>query len=300
MEKHYYTLSEFYKNKIGRKVYKISLDAGFSCPNKDGEKGIGGCLFCSRAPFIGDNALDLLTQIENVKELIKNKSKDALYIIYLEAGSNTYGNVEKLKSIYEPLIRLENVVGLSIGTRCDCINDDILEYLIDLSKRTYLSIELGLQSCHDETLRKMNRNHTQMEFTNTVKKLKNANIDVVVHIINGLPSENERMMLETAKYVNSLGVSGIKIHMLYIEKDTSFYNYYINNPFKLLSKEEYISITAKQLQLLNSSIIIHRIISNPDIKKLYKPEWLVGKFTLLNDIDSYLSAHSIYQGQLTE
>lgn len=300
MDKHYNTLNDFYRNKFGQKVVKISIDAGLTCPNRDGKKGLGGCIFCSKAPYIGDKDDNLINQISKIKSLISNKARNAKYIIYLEAGTNTYASVEKLKSIYEPLLEMKDVVGLNIGTRCDCLEEDVLNYLKALSKRTYLTIELGLQSCHNETLKFLNRNHTQEEFTNAVKKLHDIGIDVIVHIINGLPNETEKMMIDTAKYVNSLNVSGIKIHMLYIERDTPLFSYYQKNQFHILSKEEYFHITAKQLQLLNNNIIIHRIISNPDIKKLYKPEWLVGKFTLLNDIDKYLSSNSIFQGQFCD
>ncbi len=299
MEKHYYTLNDFYKEKFGRKVIKLSLDAGFSCPNKDGKKGLGGCTFCTYTPYIGNNKDDLITQVNKMKELVKNKSRDAKYIVFLEAGSNTYSEIDKLKNVYEPLIGLDDVVGINIATRCDCLSDEIIDYLSDLSKRTYLTIELGLQSSHNSTLRALNRNHTKEEFSRAIKKLRKANIDVVVHIINGLPNETEEMMIETAKYVNTLGINGIKIHMLYVERDSSFYNLYQKNPFTFLSKEEYISILAKQLQVLNRNIVIHRIISNPNIKKLYKPEWLIGKFTLLNDIDKYLYENNIYQGDFT-
>ena len=299
MEKHYNTLSDYYKRKFGQKIIKLSLDANFSCPNKDGKKGIGGCIFCTHTPYIGNSKDDLVTQVKKMKDLVKEKSRNAKYIIYLEAGSNTYASVDKLKSIYEGLIKLDDVVGINIGTRCDCLNDDVMAYLIDLSKRTYLTVELGLQSCHNSTLNALNRNHTKEEFSKAVRSLKKAKIDVVVHIINGLPNETEKMMIETAKYVNSLGINGIKIHMLYVEKDSKFYDLYNNNSFHLLTKEEYISILAKQLQVLNKDIVIHRIISNPDIKKLYKPEWLIGKFSLLNDIDKYLCENNIYQGDLT-
>lgn len=298
-EKHYYTLDKYYKEKFGCKVFKVSLDAGFTCPNKDGTKGVGGCIFCSKAPFIGDYRKDLLTQFEEVKNMLHKKWKEAKYIVYLEANSNTYANVEKLKSIYESLIKIENVVGLNIGTRCDCLNEEILDYLEDLNKRTFLTIELGLQSSFDKTLEFLNRHHTKDEFTNAVKKLKDRGINVVVHIINGLPNETEDMMLETAKYVNSLHVDGIKIHMLYIEEDTALRGIYRNNPFKLLTKEEYIKIVVNQLQLLNKNMVIHRITSDPNKNKLIAPEWLVKKFIVLNDIDKYMRMNNIYQGDLT-
>ena len=296
-EKHYNTLNEFYRKKFGTKVFKISLNADFTCPNKDGSKGLGGCIFCSDTPYIGDKNKSLIEQFNEIKTMLHKKWKEAKYIVYLEANSNTYASVDKLKEIYEPLIKLDNVVGLNIGTRCDCLSDDVLEYLSDLNKRTFLTVELGLQSSFDETLEYINRRHTKEDFVNAVIKLKEHKIAVVAHIINGLPGENEDMMIETAKFINSLDIDGIKIHMLYIENGTKLANIYKNNPFHILTKDEYIKIVTKQLKVLKKDIVIHRITGDPDKSKLIAPEWLVKKFVVLNDIDKYLKINDIYQGE---
>lgn len=294
--KHYNTLNDFYRKKFGTKVFKISLDANFSCPNKDGKVGTGGCIFCTGAPYIGDKTKTLLTQFEEIKNMLHKKWKEAKYIIYLEANSNTYSNVKHLKEIYEPLIKLDNVIGLNIGTRCDCLEDEILDYLEDLNKRTYLTIELGLQSSHDNTLKFINRGHTKKQFEEAVIELKKRNINVVVHIINGLPGENMDMMLETCIFLNKLQIDGIKIHMLYLEKGSKLAKIYQKAPFPILTKEEYIEIVAKQLEILNKNIVIHRITSDPDREKVIEPKWLIKKFCILNDIDKYLKEHNIYQG----
>ena len=292
-EKHYNTLTNFYQNKFNSKVFKVSLNAGFSCPNKK----TGGCTFCTLTPYIGDVNKSLETQFEEVKTMLLKKWPKAKYIAYLEAGSNTFGNVNQLKNIYEPLLKIDGVIGLNIGTRCDCLNKEILDYLEDLSKRTYLTIELGLQSMHNKTLKRINRGHTKEDFTKAVKELKKRNINVVVHIINGLPGETKDMMIETAKYVNSLNVDGIKIHMLYLENDSKLYQEYKENPFHILSKDEYIEIVANQLEYLNKNIVIHRITGDPDKEKLVTPTWLIKKFVVLNDIDKYLKKNDIYQGK---
>ena len=292
-EKHYNTLTNFYQNKFNSKVFKVSLNAGFSCPNKK----TGGCTFCTLTPYIGDVNKSLETQFEEVKTMLLKKWPKAKYIAYLEAGSNTYGNVNKLKNIYEPLLKIDGVIGLNIGTRCDCLNKEILDYLEDLSKRTYLTIELGLQSMHNKTLKRINRGHTKEDFTKAVKELKKRNINVVVHIINGLPGETKDMMIETAKYVNFLNVDGIKIHMLYLENDSKLYQEYKENPFHILSKDEYIEIVSNQLEYLNKNIVIHRITGDPDKEKLVTPTWLIKKFVVLNDIDKYLKKNDIYQGK---
>ncbi len=295
-QKHYYTLNDFYRRKFNSKVFKISLDAGFTCPNKDGKIGFGGCIFCNGAPYIGDKKDSLLEQFEKIKEMLHKKWKEAKYIVYLEANSNTYADVDTLKMIYEPLIKLDGVVGLNIGTRCDCLSEEILDYLEDLNTRTFLTVELGLQSSFDETLKMINRGHTRLDFTTAVNKLKERGIKVVVHIINGLPHETEDMMIETAKYVNSLGVHGIKIHMLYIEKGMPLAKLYNENPFPILTKDEYIKIVASQLKELDKNVVIHRITGDPDKEKLITPDWLVKKFVVLNDIDKYLYVNDIYQG----
>lgn len=295
-EKHYNTLNNFYRNKFGTKVFKISLDAGFSCPNKK----TGGCTFCTHTPYIGDKNDDLITQFDKVKEMLHKKWKDGKYIAYLEAGSNTYGSVEHLKEVYEPLIKLPNVVGLNIGTRPDCLSDEILDYLEDLSKRTYLSVELGLQSSFNETLKLINRGHTKEDYTKAVKSLKKRNINVIAHIINGLPNETPEMMIETCKYLNSLNIDGIKIHMLYLENDSKMYEDYKLHPFHILTKDEYIQIVGEELKVLNKNIVIHRITGDPDKDKIIEPKWLLKKFVLLNDIDKYLKENDIWQGQLVQ
>ena len=297
-EKRYYTLDRFYKEKFGCKVFKVSLDAGFTCPNKDGNKGTGGCIFCSKTPYIGDKNKSLIEQFDEIREMLHKKWKEAKYRVYWGANSNTYASVDKLKAIYEPLIKIENVVGLNIGTRCDCLNDEILDYLEDLNKRTFLTVELGLQSSFDKTLEYLNRHHTKNEFTDAVNALKKRGINVVIHIINGLPGETKNMMLKTAEYVNSLEPHGIKIHMLYIEENTALADIYRKEPFKMLTKDEYIEIVASQLQVLNKNIVIHRITSDPDKNKLISPYWLIKKFVVLNDLDKYLQKHNIKQGSI--
>lgn len=297
--KRYYTLNNFYRNKFNSKVFKVSLDAGFSCPNKDGTKSFGGCIFCTRTPYIGDKSDDLITQFNKIKNMLHKKWKEAKYIVYFEAGSNTYSGVETLKRTFEPFLKIENVVGINIGTRCDCLDKSILSYLEELSKKTFLTVELGLQSMHDKTLKFINRGHTLKEFDDAVKNLKMRGINVVVHIINGLPFETKEMMLETVKHINKLRVDGIKFHMLYLEDDSTLTKYYKKNPFGILSKDEYISIVCEQLRYLDKNIVIHRITSDPDRKKLLTPAWLVKKFVVLNDIDKYMLKNDIYQGDLT-
>lgn len=292
--KRYHTFNYFLKNKFNSKVFKIALDAGFSCPNKK----TGGCIFCSEGSKsnITNNKIDVLKQFDEEKMIMHHKWPEGLYIPYLQANTNTMDTVENLKKIYEPLLKEENVVGFAIATRPDAITDDVLEYLTDINNRTFLMIELGLQSCHDETLKYINRGHDVKTFENMVKKLKERNIFVVAHIINGLPGETKEMMIETAKYLNKLDIDAIKIHMLHIVKNTKLAEIYKENPFKILSKEEYIDIVCEQLTYLKPEIVIERITGDPIKENLIAPDWLIKKFVLLNDIDKEMKKRNYYQG----
>ena len=300
--KRYHTLNYYLKNRFHEKVYKVSLNAGFTCPNIDGTKGYGGCIYCSKTgsgEFGGNINDDLITQFSKVKEVM-DKKWHGKYIAYFQARSNTYAPVNILKERYETVLKLDNVIGLFIATRCDCITDECLDYLTLLNKRTYLTIELGLQTIHENTSKLINRGHTLKEFTDTVKRLRERNIDVVVHIINGLPYETKEMMLETVKFVNSLDIQGIKIHMLNIIKDTPLETLYNKEHFHVLTKEEYIDIVISELELLDSKIVIHRITADPDPKTLIEPTWLLKKTVLLNDIDKEMKRRNTYQGIKTE
>ena len=300
--KRYHTLNYYLKNRFHEKVYKVSLNAGFTCPNIDGTKGYGGCIYCSKTgsgEFGGNINDDLITQFNKVKEVM-DKKWHGKYIAYFQARSNTYAPVNILKERYETVLKLDNVIGLFIATRCDCITDECLDYLTSLNKRTYLTIELGLQTIHESTSKLINRGHTLKEFTDTVKRLRERNIDVVVHIINGLPYETKEMMLETVKFVNTLDIQGIKIHMLNIIKDTPLETLYNKEHFHILTKEEYIDIVISELELLDSKIVIHRITADPDPKTLIEPTWLLKKTVLLNDIDKEMKRRNTYQGIKTE
>ena len=298
--KRYHTLNYHLKNKFNSKVFKVSLNAGFTCPNIDGTKGYGGCIYCSKSgsgEHGGNPNKDLTTQFYEVKEVIGKKWPNSKYIAYFQARTNTYAPLEVLKSKYEEVLKIDNVIGLSIATRCDAITDDTLDYLEELNKRTYLTIELGLQTIHEKTSKLINRGHTLKEFDDMVKKLRDRNIEVVVHIINGLPYETEDMMLNTIKHLNKLDIQGIKIHMLNIVKGTPLETLYNKDNFHILTKEEYIDIVIKQLELLKPEIVIHRITSDPDISTLIEPTWLLKKFCLLNDIDKEMVKRNTYQGR---
>ncbi len=297
--KRYYTLDYFYKKKFGCKIAKVSLNAGFSCPNKDGTKAFGGCIYCSKlnsGEYAGDKNKNVVEQFEDIKKVMLKKWPKAKFIAYFQAGSNTYASVKKLKSFYEPVLKIKNVIGLSLATRPDCISDACLHYLEDLNKRTYLTIELGLQTIHDSTSKLINRAHTLKEFKNMVQKLREKNLNVVVHIINGLPYETKEMMVETIKYLNTLDIQGVKIHMLHILKNTALEKLYLKEKFHVLEKNEYVDIVCDQLELLNPEIVIHRITGDPKVEDLIEPKWLVKKFGVLNAIDQEMARRNTFQG----
>lgn len=297
--KRYHTLDYYYKNRFHEKVFKVSLNAGFSCPNIDGKVGYGGCIYCSKTgsgEFAGNKEDSLEKQFLEIKNMMLKKWPKAKYIGYFQARTNTYAPVNELKKMYEKILKQENVIGLNIATRPDAISDECLDYLEELNKKTYLTIELGLQTTKEETTKLINRCHSLQCFEDMVKKLRERNIDVVVHIINGLPYETKKDMLNTVKYLNKLDIQGIKIHMLSITKDTPIEKMYQEKKFKLLSKEEYIDIVVDQLELLREEIVIHRITGDPKLDELIEPTWLTKKFCVLNDIDKEMVRRDTYQG----
>lgn len=297
--KRYHTLDYFYKHKFHNKVFKVSLNAGFTCPNIDGTKGYGGCIYCSSlgsGEFAGNKSDDLITQFNEVKNMISKKWPNSLYIGYFQANTNTYAPVEVLKEKYETILKLDNVVGLNIATRPDTISDECIEYLSELNKRTYLTIELGLQTIHEETSKLINRCHSLDCFTEMVNKLRKNSINVVVHIINGLPFETKEMMIETVKYLNSLDIQGIKIHMLSILRNTSLEKLYYKTNFHVLTKDEYVDIVCDQLEYLRPEIVINRITGDPKKEDLVEPNWLIKKFCVLNEIDKEMVKRNSYQG----
>lgn len=294
--KRYHTLNYFFKKKFGQKVFKVPLDINSICPNQ----ASGGCIYCSNKSVasISDNSLDILEQFENGRKIMEQKWPDSLYIPYFQSGTNTYNDKNLVKGYVDKLLMIPKVVGIDIATRPDCLSDEWLDYLEDLNKKTFLIVELGLQSSNDNTLRFINRGHNSKTFKDAVKKLHARNIFVVAHIINGLPYETKEDMINTIKFVNGCKVDGIKIHMLYIAKNTPLASLYEKNKFHILTREEYIDIVCSQLRLLNEDVVVMRITGDPLLNELVAPEWLIKKFMVLNGIDQEMVKRNIYQGDL--
>ena len=297
--KRYYTLDYYYKSKYNIKVFKVSLNMGLTCPNKDGKVGYGGCIYCSKmgsGEYAGNKEKSLKDQFEDIKNMMLKKWSKAKYIAYFSANTNTYAPIEKLKKAWEEVLNYENVIGINISTRPDSISKECYDYLEELNKKTDLTIELGLQTIHEKTSKLINRCHTLECFENCVKELNKRNIKVLVHIINGLPYETKEMMLETVKYLNNLNIWGIKIHMLNVLKDTKLEQLYQKEHFHILSKEEYVDVVCDQLELLNENIVINRLTGDPKLEDIIEPKWIIKKVCVLNDIDKEMKRRESFQG----
>ena len=298
--KRYHSLNYFLRNKFNEKIYKISLDGGFTCPNRDGRVAKGGCTFCSArgsGDYAGSRILSITEQFEDRKKMMEKKWKDGKYIAYFQAYTNTYAPVEELKRKYEEALAQENVVALSIATRPDCLDDDVLDFLEELNKKTYLWVELGLQTINDETANNFNRGYDFEVFDRSIKKLQERGIEVVVHTIFGLPGESKEDMLKTINYVAHSGAQGIKFHLLHLMKNTKMAEQYEREEFELLSKEDYIDLICKGVAMIPEEMVVHRLTGDAPRASLIGPMWSLKKWEVLNDIDRALVGNDIWQGK---
>jgi radical SAM protein (TIGR01212 family) len=297
--KRYHTLNYHYTNKFNTRVFKVSLNGGFSCPNIDGTVAYGGCTYCSKegsGDFAGNPKDNLIKQFEDIKAMMHKKWPTAKYIGYFQAFTNTHAPVEVLKEKYETILKMDDVIGLSISTRPDCLPDDVVEYLAELNKKTNLWVELGLQTIHDKTAKLINRGHNYKTFLEGVEKLKKHNIKTVVHIINGLPGEDYNMMMETAKAVADLNVDGIKIHLLHVLKNTPMENMLNKNMLELMEMDDYINLVCDQLEILPPEMIVHRLTGDGKREDMVGPMWSLKKWEVLNAIDDTMKSRNSYQG----
>mgnify|MGYP004444344059 CR=1 FL=1 len=297
--KRYHTYNYYLRHRFGQKVFKVPLNVDLGCPNRDGTKGIGGCIFCSAkmsGDFAGNPCDDIKTQFNKIKEKMHHKWNMGLYIPYFQAGSNTYADVETLRSMYYTALDFDGVVGLSIATRADCINEEIADLLEEISKKTYLTVEIGLQSIYDKTAKLCNRCHTYNDFLNGFELLKKRGINVCVHIINGLPYETQDMMINTVKTIGELGVHSIKIHLLHILKNTVLADMYERGDFKAMSLEAYVDTVCKQLEVLPEEVIIQRVTGDGAKEDLIAPLWSLKKFCVMNEIDKKMARENLCQG----
>lgn len=298
--KRYYTFNEHLREIFGEKIFKVSLDAGFTCPNRDGMLGRDGCVYCSArgsGDFAGKQGLSIHEQFLEVTARMKKKWPAASYIAYFQAYTNTYAPVKRLREVYEEALAEEKVVGLSISTRPDCLPEDVLDYLEELNQRTYLWVELGLQSIHDRTMKSIGRGHNYAQFIKGLEQLRARGIRVCAHVILGLPGETKEDILATGQAAARLPLQGIKLHLLHVLKGTPLGLIYQREPFPLLTKEEYVSLVADILEILPPEMVIHRLTGDGPPEDLIGPLWSRKKWEVLNAIDAELERRDTWQGK---
>ena len=301
--KRYYTYDYYLKKTFGGKCMKIPLDAGFTCPNIDGRCSVGGCIYCSprgSGDFAADSVLPVTEQFEITKKQLSSKWKTDKYIPYFQAHTNTYAPLEAIKEKIEPVMCLDGVVGVNIATRADCLEDDVVEYLSSLSERTVLTVELGLQTVHDETAFRINRGHTFDDFLEGYGKLRNANpkINICVHLIFGLPDENEDMMLESVRRVAALEPNQVKFHLLHVLRGTVLGDMYNEGKYIPMDEEEYVDVVTKALCLLPPDTVVGRLTGDGMQSELLAPDWSRRKTAVINGIDKRMFSENIWQGKL--
>ena len=297
--KRYHTWNYHLRHQFGCKVFKVSLNAGFTCPNIDGSKGLGGCTYCSSSgsgDYAGNPALPLSRQFETVRDQLLRKWPQAKYIAYFQAHTNTYAPFPVLRRCFDEVLSFPDVVGLSIATRADCISRETADYLAELSKRTYLIVELGLQSVFDSTGERINRCHTYRDFLDGYTMLQSRGINLCVHLINGLPGETPDMMLCSARTVAALRPHAVKLHLLHVLKNTQIAKQYADGEFSLLTLPEYVQIICDQLEAFHPETVIQRITGDGAKDELIGPSWSLKKFVVMNEIDKELLRRDSMQG----
>lgn len=298
--KRYYSLDRYLKQTFGEKIYKISLDGGFTCPNRDGTLGTRGCIFCSEGgsgDFASASSLSVTEQIEDGIRLVEGKSKARKFIAYFQAFTNTYAPAEKLNQIYREALSHEKIIGLSIGTRPDCLPPDVLDLLAELNKIKPVFVELGLQTIHEDTAQRIRRGYPLSCFDEAVDKLHEKGINIVVHLILGLPGESEEKMLESVRYLNSLPVDGVKLSLLHVLNKTDLGTLYEKNPFPIYELDDYVSLVIRCIEELREDIVIHRLTGDGPRDLLIAPRWTLQKRKVLNEITRRMKETDSRQGK---
>jgi len=298
-DKRYYSLNYYLRHKFGCKVFKISLDAGFSCPNRDGTIGTGGCIFCSErgsGDFAGSREFSIHDQFQSIKKMMSKKWSNGKCIAYFQAYTNTYAPVYVLNQKYREAVEENDVVGLAIATRPDCLDDDVLDLISKFNEKLYTWVELGLQTSNEDTAIKINRGYKLNVFEKAVKNLNDRNIDVVAHIIFGLPEEKHEDMINTVRYVSDIKVQGVKFHLLHLMKNTPMVRFYKLGQLKFMTEEEYVNLICRAISYTDPDIVVHRLTGDSPRDTLIGPKWSLKKWEILNEIDKSLADNNIYQG----
>lgn len=299
-DKRYHTFDYEMKKTFEEKAIKLSIDGGFTCPNRDGAIGRKGCIFCSErgsGDFTSHCSKSIIEQIHEQKEIMSKKWKSKTYIAYFQNYTNTYDTVENLRKKYYEALSCEHIKSLAIATRPDCINAEILDLLEEINLKTFLWIELGLQTTNDKSANFLRRGYKTEQFEKCFNLLKSKNIRTVVHLIFGIPGESKKDMLDSVKYISSLNPWGVKIHMLHVLRNTDLASYYENNEFKLMESEEYVELVCDSLELFSPDTVIHRLTGDGKKSDLIEPRWTLNKLKVLSDIDMELKLRDSFQGK---
>lgn len=296
----FYKLNSFLKKNFKEKIYKVSLDGGFTCPNRDGKISNKGCLFCSdkgSGEFAGDRCKTITTQIDEQIDFMKDKIGSSKVIAYFQNFTNTYDDVEYLRKIYYEALNHEKVIGIAIATRPDCLSDDVINLLEEINKKYFLWVELGLQTANNNIGKIINRGYDTKVYIDSCRILNGKNIKFVTHMIVGLPNEEKKDLYDTIDLINSVKSWGIKIHLLYILKNSKLLNYYQQNPFKIYEKDEYENTVIELLERLSPLIVVHRLTGDAKKDELFEPLWSLNKRSILNSIEKKLKSSKSYQGK---
>ena len=296
----FYKLNSFLKENFKEKIYKVSLDGGFTCPNRDGKISNKGCLFCSdkgSGEFAGDRCKTITAQIDEQIDFMKDKIGSSKVIAYFQNFTNTYGDIEYLRKIYYEALNHEKVIGIAIATRPDCLSDDVINLLDEINKKYFLWVELGLQTANDSIGKIINRGYDTKVYIDSCRILNEKNIKFVTHMIVGLPKEEKKDLYDTIDLINSVKSWGIKIHLLYILKNSKLLNYYQQNPFKIYEKDEYENTVIELLERLSPSIVVHRLTGDAKKDELFEPLWSLNKRGILNSIEKKMKSSKSYQGK---
>lgn len=299
-DKRYHTLDYEMKKIFKEKTIKLSIDGNFTCPNRDGTIGSKGCIFCSErgsGDFNSDKNMSITMQIEEQKQKMSRKWKSSTYIAYFQNYTNTYDTVDNLRKKFYEALSCENIKGIAIATRPDCIDAEVLNLLEELNSKTFLWVELGLQTIVDKSANFLRRGYKTEQFDKICEQLKEKNIKTVVHLIFGIPGETKEDMLNSIKHVARKNIWGVKIHMLHILKNTDLAKYYEENNFQLMTLNEYVNIVCDALELLNSDTVVHRLTGDGKKSDLIEPKWTLHKLKVLSDIDKELKLRDSYQGK---
>ncbi|MBI3008167.1 MAG: TIGR01212 family radical SAM protein [Candidatus Omnitrophica bacterium] len=299
MEKRYFPFSEYLKNKFGTGVRKICVDGGFTCPNRDGRVGRGGCIYCNNAGFnpnLRQERLSVKEQVLQGIEYMKKRYGARKFIVYFQPFSNTYADLETLKNLYSDAVSHEDVVGLAVGTRPDCVPNEVLDYIQSYTQKYEVWLEYGLQSAHDRTLFLINRGHTFSQFIDAIERTKSRGIKICVHVILGLPGENEQDMMETAAAISRMKIDGIKLHNLHVVKGTVLEKMFLNGECGILTLEEYVRLVCNFLELLPPEVVVQRLCGDAPEDLLLAPQWCRNKSLVLSEVDKEFIRRNSWQG----